>query len=74
MDFKTVIDNEYDDFMKQYRIDHECCPKCGSIMHSTTLAGYPLFMDNKSAYKDLNDCECLKCGDSHRYHDRVKKQ
>jgi hypothetical protein len=62
---------EYDNFMKNYRKQHECCPKCGSKQHNTTLVGYVLNMDKKDDYKDMNDCKCIICGDKHSCHDRV---
>ena len=45
------------------------CPKCGAIPHSTTLMGYVL--SDIETYKDLNNCICSQCGDSHTCHDRV---
>ena len=68
---KNVDDKQYDDFMEEYYKQHECCPKCGSDDHISTLVGYVLNMDRKEEYKDLNKCECLKCGDKHSAHDRV---
>jgi hypothetical protein len=62
---------EYDDFMKEYHKQHECCPKCGETGCTTTLVGYVLNMDKKEEYKDLNKCVCSKCGDKHTIHDRV---
>ena len=62
---------EYDKFMKQYDLEHKCCPKCGSEKHVTTLVGYPLDMDKKEEYKDLNSCVCSVCGDKHSIHDRL---
>ena len=69
---ETEREREYDKFMKQYRIQHKYCPKCGSVRHTSTLMGYILNMDHKDEYKDLNRCTCNDCGDIHTTHDRVK--
>lgn len=29
----------YETFMKEYRIKHEVCPKCGTKPHNSTLMG-----------------------------------
>jgi transcription elongation factor Elf1 len=58
-------------FREKYREDHACCPKCGSLSHSTTLVGYVLNWDDRQNYKDLNRCKCGNCGDVHITHDRV---
>jgi hypothetical protein len=63
--------NEYNEFMEEYHKQHECCPKCGSDDHTSTLVGYILNMARKEEYKNLNKCECLECGDKHLVHDRV---
>ena len=62
---------QYNEFMREYHKQHECCPKCGSKNHSTTLAGYVLNWDKKEDYKDKNSCRCTKCGDVHSAHDRI---
>ena len=62
---------QYDEFMKEYHKQHGCCPKCGATEHLTTLVGYVLNWDKKEEYKDMNKCECMKCGDKHSVHDRV---
>ena len=59
--------------MDQYGKDHEVCPKCGSDHYSTTLMGYCLDMNNKEAYKDLNQIECQNCGYICTAHDLVPK-
>ena len=63
----------YGEFMKQYRLDHEVCPKCGSKDHSSTLVGYVFNSEHPEEYKNLNDCICVNCGDMHTYHERIKK-
>lgn len=62
---------QYDEFMDEYYKQHECCPKCGAEEHTSTLVGYVLNCDSKDEYKDMNRCECMKCGDKHSAHDRV---
>lgn len=62
---------QYDEFMKKYHKQHKYCPKCGGEQHTTTLVGYVLDWDKKEEYKDMNICECMKCGDKHSTHDRV---
>jgi len=62
---------EYTKFMKQYKKNHEVCPKCGSKSHSTTLVDYVFYADKKEDYKDLNLCICSDCGDRHTMHERV---
>jgi len=62
---------EGDIFRAKYRKDHECCPKCGATPHTSTLAGFPMYSDNREAYKDLNTCVCSKCYDIHTCHERV---
>jgi len=66
--------SDYKKFMSEYHKQHECCPKCGNIPHSTTLVGYVLHSDRREDYKDLNKCMCLVCGDHHTAHERVPKQ
>ena len=66
--------DEYDIFMGKYEEDHQCCPQCGSELYRTTLAGYPLDMNNKESYKDENICTCCDCGDVHIRHDRKPKE
>jgi hypothetical protein len=65
---------DYNDFMSQYKEEHECCPKCGATGHSTTFMGYILNMDKKEEYKNLNDCKCTKCGNTHAAHERVPSE
>lgn len=62
------------DFRTEYNRLHECCPNCGSIPHMSTLMGFPMYDDNLEAYKDLNDCTCVNCGDKHTTHERVPKK
>src|SRR4051812_48608203 len=64
----------YDSFMKEYNKQHMCCPKCGAESHMTTLAGYVLNLDKPEAYKNLNRCDCIACGDVHTAHERVPKK
>lgn len=68
------MSKEYDDFMRQYKKDHECCPKCGGITYGTTLAKYVLNLNEKENYQDLNRCVCLICSYKHRIHERVKRK
>jgi len=68
---KSKITRE--DFMAQYSLDHECCPKCGATTHSTTLVQYPFYSDHPGTFEDKNHCTC-KCGDTHSTHERVVKQ
>lgn len=63
---------EYDEFMAKYNEARELCPKCGNDKYMITLASYPLNMDDKESYKDLNSCTCLACGDVHTFHDRTQ--
>ncbi len=65
---------EYNTFMDGYHKKHECCPKCGSKEHWTTLMGYPLVSGKEDEYKDLNSCTCLKCGNIHSAHDRISQE
>ena len=68
-------DPVYDNYMKEYRKNHNACPSCGSTgSYSTTLMGYILNMDKKDEYKNLNRCTCVSCGNVHTAHDRVKKE
>lgn len=62
---------EYEKFMKKYNTEHAACPKCSSVLHSTTLVGYILNLDNPDNYKDENICVCQVCRDRHIAHDRV---
>jgi hypothetical protein len=62
---------QYNEFMREYHKQHECCHRCGSKNHSTTLVGYILNWDKKEDYKDMNRCCCAECGDVHSAHDRV---
>lgn len=62
------------DFRKEYHKLHECCPKCGETSYGTTLVSYVMYDDNLEAYKDLNDCTCVNCGDKHTTHERVPKK
>lgn len=68
---QTGSSDEYVEFMKAYNKAHECCPNCGTKPHSTTLAGYIVYLEDKDNYKDKNRCQCLKCGDVHIMHNRV---
>lgn len=61
----------YDEYMNEYHKQHKYCPKCGGVQHTSTLVGYVLNLDKKDEYKDMNRCECMKCGDKHSVHDRV---
>lgn len=62
---------DYKEFMAKYKKQHEVCPKCGSIKHSTTFAGFIMISDRREEYKNLNDCVCFDCGDKHTCHDRI---
>jgi len=53
----------YETFMKEYRIKHEVCPKCGTKSHISTLLGYIFNSSTPDEYKDLNRCTCSNCGD-----------
>jgi len=61
----------YETFMKEYRIKHEVCPKCGTKPHNSTLMGYIFNSSEPDEYKDLNRCTCSNCGDNHTYHERI---
>lgn len=50
----------YDEFMKQYKKDHQCCPNCGSKALMTTLVAYLADYGNLSSYVDKNRATCLK--------------
>lgn len=63
--------DEYKEFISKYNRMHKVCPVCGSKRHTSTLMGYILNLDKKDEYKDLNVCNCLDCGDTHKTHDRV---
>ncbi len=62
----------YREYMDKYKLEHECCPKCGGTEYTTTLVGYVFDHDNPEGYKDENMCVC-RCGDRHIRHDRVRK-
>jgi len=64
-------EEEIEKFREEYKKDHKCCPKCGALSHSSTLAGYVFNIDKKEEYKDKNRCKCSECGDVHITHDRV---
>ena len=40
-----------DEILEKYRKDHECCPKCKSIDHISTLKGYVLDYQNVSNFR-----------------------
>ena len=63
-----------DEFMKQYEIDHECCPECGETSHISHLLAFVFDPDNPESYEDRNTCFCDSCESQHRKHDRVKKK
>jgi DNA-directed RNA polymerase subunit M/transcription elongation factor TFIIS len=71
---RTEPNPDYDKFMKKYHRDHSRCPNCGSNKMKTTLMGYPLHMDRKEDYKDLNSVSCEKCGYRGKRHDLVPKK
>ena len=60
--------NVYNALKDEYNKKHECCPKCGSEEHQTSLMSY---LDVE--FKDLNVCVCANCNDVHSTHDRVPK-
>ena len=62
---------DYKLFKARYRKAHECCPQCGSKDHTSTMAGYIMFEENRDAYKDLNQCVCQNCFNIHTCHERV---
>lgn len=64
---------EYTRFMDNYKIEHQCCPKCGSTSHWSTLWGYMWDSSSPETYQDKNQCKCSDCGDKHITHERVKK-
>lgn len=68
---KSEPSPEYQEFMKKYGNEHAVCPKCGHIGHSSGLMGYPVNMEKKDEYKDLNKCLCSFCGDKHLAHNRI---
>ena len=76
IDCETSLTNSSEShkrFMKKYDRDHKCCPVCGSDSYSTTLVDYFFNSENPESYKDLNDCTCSVCGDTHTAHERVTK-
>ena len=60
------------DFLERYLNNHKLCPKCGSPSCESTCVGYLVDMNNTDDYKDLNNCRCSNCGDTHTTHERVK--
>ena len=69
------MNNElYETFIKQYHINHELCPKCGSDSYESTLMGCVFNYSNPNEYKDSNKCYCNNCNDIHIYHDRISLQ
>lgn len=62
---------EYDSFMNQYHKDHALCPKCKNSGHTSTLAAYAYHIGKPDEYKNLNTCECTRCGDKHTTHERI---
>ena len=64
----------YQIFMKEYKLKHELCPKCGTKPHMSTFMGYIFNSDKPDDYEDGNRCICSNCGDTHTYHDRISKQ
>ena len=63
---------DYEEFMEWYENEHALCPKCGSSEYSTTLVGFNLDFNNLEDFKDLNNCTCIDCNDTHKRHSRVK--
>ena len=63
--------DEDEKFRQKYKEDHRYCPKCGSEKYTTTLIGFPIYSDNREAYKNLNKCVCVDCGDKHTAHERI---
>jgi ribosomal protein L32 len=63
--------NSHEEFWKDYKIEHQLCPKCGYIPHSTTLVAYIVNLDKPEDFRDLNSCICQNCGDRHKMHDRI---
>lgn len=62
-------------FMKQYKIQHECCPNCGeSDNYRSTLVGFAFNSEYPDSYRDLNDATCGECGNRHTIHSRVPKK
>ncbi len=61
----------YIEFMKDYKVKHEVCPKCGTKDHTSTLMGYIFNSSNPNEYKDLNRCTCVNCEDIHTCHERI---
>ena len=61
------------DFLKQYYIDHKCCPKCGCDKSTQTYLGIPVDSEHPENYKDTNICICDYdvCNHKHTVHDRV---
>jgi len=68
-----ILRVKYEEFMKNYKNEHELCPNCGAKEHSSTLVGYVFNHDEPEKYRDLNRCQCLKCGNIHTTHERIKK-
>ena len=61
----------YDTFIKKYREQHCCCPKCFGRTYSSTLSGYVYDPEHPENYKDGNSCRCCNCGWKGIRHDLV---
>lgn len=71
---ESIEEIDYRLFMAKYHKNHEFCPKCGSKEHTSTEVAYIITLENRKEYKDLNQCVCQACYDSHTYHERVPKK
>lgn len=74
--FRDLFDNASkirSEFMEQYNSERICCPNCGSKGgYSQTIARFIFDASNPESYKNLNNCQCSQCGNTHTFHDRVK--
>ncbi len=71
LQIKESISKIHDKFMSEYVMLHQLCPKCGSEEFNSTLIERVWNFDNPDEFKDINICNCLKCGDMHQVHDRI---
>tara|TARA_R110000772_G_scaffold62549_1_gene140552 strand:- start:9389 stop:9670 length:282 start_codon:yes stop_codon:yes gene_type:complete len=60
-------------FSEQYDLDHELCPKCGSLLYTGKIITIPVNYNDLDDFKDDSDRVCSDCKDSHTKHDRVSK-
>lgn len=66
------MSKSYDEFIKQYRIDHKACPVCNGTSMNTTLCGYIFNSNDPDSYKDRNAATCMTCGWKGIRHDLIR--